>query len=96
MPPHGVLDTVVYIINTSLVGESFQGALHQCAFLSSSKDTPGIQVTRWVLTPPHTYLLLCHRGACRYVMLFASILPWAAPLVLIYTLVKLKQVSLSV
>lgn len=29
-------------------------------------------------------------------MLFASILPWAAPLALIYTLVKLKQVGLSV
>lgn len=30
---------------------------------------------------------------CRYVMLFASILPWAAPLTLIYTLAKIKQVS---
>jgi hypothetical protein len=28
----------------------------------------------------------------RYMMLFASILPWAAPLTLLYTLAKIKQV----
>lgn len=30
--------------------------------------------------------------ACRYLIMFASLVPWAAPLTLIYTLAKIKQV----
>lgn len=37
-------------------------------------------------------IMLCRAAVCRYVIMFAAILPAAAPLTLLYTLTKIKQV----